>query len=777
MAVDLTKLLVTVGADVGQFDSEMGRAESTISRFASVGKAALLGAASAMGAAIVGFGVKSVKVAADFETQMNILAVAARASGTSMDDLSAAALAVGADTELVGISASQAADAMTGFYKAGLDTTAIFGDLNAYLHEGASLTGALRAAVDLASASGLELSQTTDIVAVAMATFGLTAEDATGIADSFVRTADASIASVEDLAQGLANVGPIAASFGWTLEDTNTALAILSTRGIKGSDAGTALRSMMANLMRGTEETTAILKSMNVSLYDSEGQMRTLPDIMAQLSTAMAGMSEEQRHNIAQTLAGTHGMRAMNTLIAEGVPGWEAMEEGIANAATAQETAAARTQGLNAATEQLRGVLETLMIKVGTPLIEHFITPAVKGLTEWVAVLSKMMPSTEEVSAALGTMTAAGTRVVDSIRNVIDLIQRGELLAAIQDEWPAWSEKIQAALANAVSSAATWLAANIAPYVAGLWQSFLAWVTGASEKFAGEGDELGTALGERLAGLMSLGINFLVGQAVPKALELWGAWLGILGRLGETFAANAPDLGESYGEILGRVVRFAASALVAAAVGLATTLWNAIKGIWSLTTEEGTEGGPRMTELWGALLEFFQGVFRGFISGLVGDPQWSDKLAAGITKMVDDALEEVKGLPGKFLTFGRSLIEGMIQGIGQMVDPLKDKVGEVLGFLPGLAGNILGSNSPSRVFAEIGADIMKGMELGISRDAHRPVTAVAQATRNITNAPVYNLNATFASAPSSNVEALLRQLLIELRRQGHGGPMPDLMIP
>ena len=114
-------------------------------------KAALVAGAgiAALGAGLAVIATTSIKVAADFESQMAILGVAAGNADTSLQDLKATALAVGADTALVGVSASQAADAMTGLYKAGLDTNDIFGDMQGYLAGTAELSGAMRAAVDL----------------------------------------------------------------------------------------------------------------------------------------------------------------------------------------------------------------------------------------------------------------------------------------------------------------------------------------------------------------------------------------------------------------------------------------------------------------------------------------------------------------------------------------------------------------------------------------------------------------------------------------------------
>jgi len=504
MPINLGSAVFEFIGDATNFNNTVTGVDNQIASFSKNMSTALMGAGAAGIAALGAFGLKASTVAADFETQVNIMGVAARNSGTSMEDLSEAALQIGADTELVGISASEAADAMTNFYKAGMTTNDMFGDLNSYLTKGTSLTGAMRAAIDLAAGSELDLATASETVAVAMATFGLSADDATRISDSFVASADASLASVSDLTLAMQNIGPTAATFGWSLEETNTALALLSSRGIAGAEAGTALKSMMTNLMRPTDDVVDELNNLGVSLYTAEGTMRSLPDIMGQLSSAlelgstrtvthsaatkdmaaaaekaaeqmtsleralvvaeahtgmnadqmraleaeyaaangtMEGfgrtlggntyelykaqtayddakaaiaaysdatntsvesttiMTEEQRNASVQLLSGTYGMKAMNTLLDEGADGWNAMADAIANGATASETAAARTQGFNAAMEQLKGNIEAFMIRVGTPLIQMFMTPLIKKATDLMGIITDMIPSTEEVAA------------------------------------------------------------------------------------------------------------------------------------------------------------------------------------------------------------------------------------------------------------------------------------------------------------------------------------------------------------------------------------------
>ena len=373
----------------GNATKAIGRLAGSLGTMGAVAGGVAVAGIGLSTAAIVKLGSESAKTAGNFEEQMNILEVAAGRSGTSFEDLSEVAIKVGGDIDLVGINASQSADAMTNFYKAGLETSDIFEDLDGYLAGNVELTGALRSAIDLASASELELAQSSEVVAIAMATFGMDASQTTQIVDSFVAAADASVASVPELADALVTVGPTAAGFGWDLETVNTALAIMSERGIRGSEAGTALKSMMTNLQRPTKAVVATLAELNVNLFTADGVMKDLPVIMAELEASMAGMTEEQQLANVQTLAGTYGMRAMHTLLAEGKVGWDEMTVSIAAGASAKETAAARTKGYNAAIEQMRGSIESLMIRAGTPLIEKFLTPAIKLFTEWLPTLEQ----------------------------------------------------------------------------------------------------------------------------------------------------------------------------------------------------------------------------------------------------------------------------------------------------------------------------------------------------------------------------------------------------
>jgi len=398
----LATLTIKLRADAGHLGRDLDAAASRVQQFTrgvqGIGKLAIGGALAGLGTAAAGVGLvmkSTVPLAKEFEAQLADLSIAASSSGLGLDSLHDAALRVGGDTSLLGVSATGAADAMTRLYKAGLSTTEIFGDLGGYMAGTAELGGALRAAIDMAAASELNMVQASDLAAVALATFGSeleTAEERASFAnmalDNMVRAADASVADVSDLAAALENIGPTAAAMGIGIGDVNNALAILSTRGIGGSEAGTALRAMLTNLNRQTPQVTGALEELGVSLYNAEGAFVGMPGIIEQMQRSMAGLTQEQRNQYVQTIAGTYGMNALNTLLEEGVDGWNAMAEATANAAGIQEQAITKANTLEGVMEALGGVVETLRIGIG----EAFI-PVLKALGKiFSGVVEKIGP-------------------------------------------------------------------------------------------------------------------------------------------------------------------------------------------------------------------------------------------------------------------------------------------------------------------------------------------------------------------------------------------------
>jgi TP901 family phage tail tape measure protein len=447
VAVQVASLFASVGADLSGLNKGLGKAQLALGTFAGNMMTGVVNVLAKAGQALVGLGTEAVNLAADFEKQMAILSIAASSSGMTFDELHDAAIAVGGDVRLLGVSATGAGDAMTGLYKAGLTTTEIFGDLNAYMNEGAELGGALRAAIDLAAATELDMVQASDLAAVALATFGGELETEEERAqfvneamNNMVKAADASVAEVSDLAAAMANIGPTAAAFGFKFEDVNNALAILSTRGIAGAEAGTALKSMLTNIMRPTDDVQEALNNLGISLYDAEGNMKSLPQIIGMFEKAMSGLTEEERNTYTQMLAGTYGMKAMNTLMAEGVEGWDAMALATQNAAGIQEQAAAQAATFSGQMEALDGTLETLKITLGEALLPY-LTQFASWAGEWVSQNGPQLAASfgelvgwlaENLPTAIATVIAVWNEVlVPAFQGLVDLLGKNGLIAAL----------------------------------------------------------------------------------------------------------------------------------------------------------------------------------------------------------------------------------------------------------------------------------------------------------------------------------------------------------
>ena len=278
-------------------------------------------------------GVESVNLAAEFQTSMVTLGTAASDSGMSLEELSQITLKVGGDSNVLGASATGAADAMINLYRAGLSSNAIFGDMQGYLAGTAELGGVLKASFDLAAASELDVNQASELGIVALANFGgeLTDEVEKGqfaadALDYMVRTANASNASVTDLSEALKYAGPDANAFGMSIEDTNIALALLSDAGIKGSMGGTALSSVMRDLTKMTKESKAALAEMGVAIYDVDtGATRPFIDILGDLGLALEGKTDAEKQAYLGDIFTAQGMRGINVLLGEGVTGWNEM--------------------------------------------------------------------------------------------------------------------------------------------------------------------------------------------------------------------------------------------------------------------------------------------------------------------------------------------------------------------------------------------------------------------------------------------------------------------
>ncbi|MBO7288677.1 MAG: phage tail tape measure protein, partial [Clostridia bacterium] len=227
---------------------------------------------------LVGVGVAGLKTATDFEASMSKVKAVSQATEDDFKDLRKEAINLGADTAY---SATEVADAMTEMAKAGWNSEQILDGMSGVL--------------DAAAASGEDLATVSTIVADAISGFGLEARDAAHIADLLSQAANAGTIDITDLGESFKYIAPVAQAYGMSIEDVTTAMLAMSKAGIKGSQAGTSLRTLLVNMAKPTDDMAAAMDALGVSLYDNQGKTKDLNTILAELREGTKGMTDEQK--------------------------------------------------------------------------------------------------------------------------------------------------------------------------------------------------------------------------------------------------------------------------------------------------------------------------------------------------------------------------------------------------------------------------------------------------------------------------------------------------
>lgn len=317
----------------------------------------LLGKASlAMGVAAAAGVVLAVAKFAEFDQAMsNVNAATIDASESTaetaarMDALGAAALEAGASTVF---SATESANAIEELAKAGLSTSDILG-------------GALKGSLDLAAAGQLGVARAAEISATALQQFKLDGSEAGHVADVLSAGAGKAMGSVEDLANGLKFVGPVANSMGVSLETTTGVLAMFAQQGIIGEQAGTSLRGVLASLTSPSSLARKEIEKLGITLYDANGKFLGLENAAGELSKAYTGMDDASRNASMGIIFGRETITAATTLYQEGAEGVAEWTSAVDDSGYAAEVARARLDNLAGDVEALGGAFDTALIQTG----------------------------------------------------------------------------------------------------------------------------------------------------------------------------------------------------------------------------------------------------------------------------------------------------------------------------------------------------------------------------------------------------------------------------
>lgn len=405
MALTVAELNAKLTADTSAFRTAMNKAESSAkTTFDKIGAAGdkmksvgtkmtthfTLPIVAGLGLAAKSFG--------DFETSLNTFQAVSSATRTEMERVGKLAKDLGNDVKLPATSAKDAAEAMTELAKAGLNVQ--------------QSMDAARAVLQLSAAAQIDNAQAAVIVGDALNAFRLPGKEAARVADLLAGAANSASGEITDMASSLQMSAAVFAAAGVPVEDLTTAIALMARNGIKGSDAGTSLKTALIHLQNPSEKAAGVMKELGFNIFDAEGNMKSMRQIIADLAKATKGLTEEQRAQALATLFGTDGLRAANILLAEGVQGFDAMRESVTKTGSAQAVAEAKTKGFNGSLQALKSQLETLAITVG-PAVTDFLGKVIMilgPLVNWFANLNGGVQTVILVMlglvAALGPMLA-----------------------------------------------------------------------------------------------------------------------------------------------------------------------------------------------------------------------------------------------------------------------------------------------------------------------------------------------------------------------------------
>ncbi|MCD3516756.1 phage tail tape measure protein [Streptococcus equi] len=373
-----------------KFNQGVGKLQGKLaglgSKLTSIGTGLTLG----LTAPIVGIGAASLSTFTTFESQMNRVKAISGATASEFRKLEDQAIKLGASSVF---SATEVAQAQEMMASAGFKVVDIL--------------KAMPGVMSLAAVSGGDMALASEAAATAVNMFGLEAKDAAHVADVFAQAAADTNAEVGDMAEALKYAGPVAGALGISLEETAAAIGIMSNAGIKGSQAGTTLRTSLSRLTDPTKKMRGIMSELGLEFFDVNGKMKSLSGITKELQTKMGDLTDSQKSAAISTLFGKEAMSGMLALVNSAPGALDKQTQALINSnGAAKEMADTMNSGVKGSIEELKGSLETAGISIGK-ILAPALTSVIGAITSLVNWFNNLSPTMQNVVVVLGSLLAA----------------------------------------------------------------------------------------------------------------------------------------------------------------------------------------------------------------------------------------------------------------------------------------------------------------------------------------------------------------------------------
>ena len=569
---------------------------------------------------VTGLGTAAVKTAADFDSAMSRVAAVSGATGSDFDKLRDKAREMGAKTKF---SATEAADAMNYMAMAGWKTEDMLSGIEGIMY--------------LAAASGEDLATTSDIVTDALTAFGLTAEDSGHFADVLAAASSNANTNVSMMGETFKYCAPVAGALGFSVEDTAEAIGLMGNAGIKASQAGTSMRSIMTNLTGDVKLSGAAIGDVTIATTNADGSMRSLSAILADCRVAFGGMTEAEKANNAETLVGKNAMSGFLALMNAAPEDIAKVSGAVNNCKDAAKNMADTMQdNLEGQLTILKSQLQELAISFGD-LLMPAVRSIVSGLQGMVDVLNAMPDGVKQVimiiallAAALGPVLIIIGKVISAVGTIMTIVPK--LAGVINTVKTAFGALNAVMLANPIAIVIAAIAALVAAFVY-LWNT--------NEEFR----QFWISLWESVK---------------ETAIQCWQAISAFLSQAWEAIQNTAVSVWNGIRDFFSGLwtgIQTLFTTVVNAIAGFLSGAWNAVKGT--------------VVSVWNAISQFFTSVWNGIrnVTSVVvnGIRSFLQSAWNGIRALITTVMNGIKSVVTAIWNGIRSVITRVMNGIRSVV--------------------------------------------------------------------------------------------------------------
>lgn len=338
----------------------------------------------------------------DFEAAMSQVQAISGSTQSDLTRLTAKAKEMGATTKFT---AAESAEAFNYMAMAGWNAEQMMGGIEGILN--------------LAAASGEDLGTTSDIVTDALTAFGLKASDATHFSDVLAQASSSANTDVGMMGETFKYVASMAGSLSYSIEDVALMTGLMANSGIKSTQAGTSLNSVLTRLATNSSGAADAIAALGVNFYDSAGNARPLGTVMGELREATKGMNQEQKSNLANTVAGMEAQKGLLAILNASEDDYNKLADAISNADGASKRMSdTMMDNLSGDITLFQSAVDGLKISLGERMSNSWL----RDIVQW---LTAQVPKAEQLFSD----------AMDSAERKLDSIKRKFKDISATDEW------------------------------------------------------------------------------------------------------------------------------------------------------------------------------------------------------------------------------------------------------------------------------------------------------------------------------------------------------